>query len=217
MRLPSMCPRNTAHLVLMSDLIHDFIFDSARRTPAPKRWSTAPRARLRRRWPRPCAAPPAPCWKPGIERGERVAVYLEKRIENVAAMFGAAAAGAVFVPVNPLLKPEQVAYILADCNVRVLVTSPSAWRSWRRLAGCPDLRTVFVVGAPANCALPASTCALGRAPALPTPACWPRARPSTPTWPPSCTPRAAPASPRAWCCRTGTWWPARAASPATWN
>jgi acyl-CoA synthetase (AMP-forming)/AMP-acid ligase II len=48
-------------------------------------------------------------------------------------MFGAALAGAVFVPVNPLLKPEQVAYILADCNVRpVLVTSASAWRSWRR-------------------------------------------------------------------------------------
>ena len=44
----------------------------------------------------------------GIGRGERVAVYLEKRVENVAAMFGAAAAGAVFVPVNPLLKPEQV-------------------------------------------------------------------------------------------------------------
>ena len=38
-------------------------------------------------------------------------------------MFGAAAAGGVFVPVNPLLKPEQVAYILSDCNVRVLVTS----------------------------------------------------------------------------------------------
>ena len=28
------------------------------------------------------------------------------------------------MPINPLLKPEQVAYILRDCNVRVLVTSP---------------------------------------------------------------------------------------------
>jgi hypothetical protein len=47
----------------------------------------------------------------------------------------------------------------------------------------------------------------------PTPPCWPRAAASTPTWPPSCTPRAAPASRKAWCCRTGTWWRARAASP----
>ena len=60
----------------------------------------------------------------GVQRAERVAVYLDKRNETVVASFGATAAGAVFVPVNPLLKPEQVAFILRDCNVRVLVTSP---------------------------------------------------------------------------------------------
>jgi len=60
----------------------------------------------------------------GIARGERVGIYLEKRPETVVASFGSAAAGAVFVPMNPLLKPEQVAYIAADCDVRVLVTSP---------------------------------------------------------------------------------------------
>ena len=60
----------------------------------------------------------------GLARGERVAIYLEKRFETVIASFGAPAAGAVFVPINPLLKPEQVAFILRDCNVRVLVTSP---------------------------------------------------------------------------------------------
>ena len=63
------------------------------------------------------------CLDLGLLRSERVAVYLEKRLETVIAMFGAAAAGGAFVPVNPLLKPEQVAYILRDCNVRILVTS----------------------------------------------------------------------------------------------
>ena len=43
-------------------------------------------------------------------------------------MFGAAAAGGVYVPVNPLLKAEQVGYILQDCNVRVLLTSNGGWR-----------------------------------------------------------------------------------------
>lgn len=61
----------------------------------------------------------------GLERGERVAIYLEKRLETVVAAFGTAAAGGVFVPVNPVLKPDQVAYILRHCNVRVLVTSPA--------------------------------------------------------------------------------------------
>jgi acyl-CoA synthetase (AMP-forming)/AMP-acid ligase II len=59
----------------------------------------------------------------GVGRSERVAFYLDKRVETVATAFGAAMAGAVFVPVNPLLKGEQVGHILRDCNVRVLVTS----------------------------------------------------------------------------------------------
>ena len=41
----------------------------------------------------------------GLARSERIAIYLEKRIETVVAMFAAACAGAVFVPVNPLLRP----------------------------------------------------------------------------------------------------------------
>jgi acyl-CoA ligase (AMP-forming) (exosortase A-associated) len=81
----------------------------------------------------------------GLEPGERVAVYLEKRIETVVALFGAAAADAVFVPVNPLLKPRQVAYILRDCNVRVLVTSAMRLAALRDdLAECPDLSAVVL-------------------------------------------------------------------------
>jgi acyl-CoA synthetase (AMP-forming)/AMP-acid ligase II len=59
----------------------------------------------------------------GLQRGERIAIYLEKRFETVVASFGATAAGCVFVPLNPLLKAEQVAYIMRDCNVRALLTS----------------------------------------------------------------------------------------------
>lgn len=50
----------------------------------------------------------------GMARQDRVAIYLPKTLENVAAMFGATRAGGVFVPVNPLLKPPQVAHILRE-------------------------------------------------------------------------------------------------------
>jgi acyl-CoA ligase (AMP-forming) (exosortase A-associated) len=84
----------------------------------------------------------------GLARGERVAIYLEKRFEAVVSSFGAAAAGAVFVPVNPLLKPDQVAFILQDCNVRVLVTSPERLTLLRDvLPACHDLRHVVVTQA----------------------------------------------------------------------
>jgi len=89
----------------------------------------------------------------GLARGERVAIYLEKRFETVIASFGVPAAGAVFVPVNPLLKPEQVAFILRDCNVRVLVTSPERLALMKdALVECHDLRHVVVTDSVANSA-----------------------------------------------------------------
>ena len=81
----------------------------------------------------------------GLGRGERVAIYLEKRFETVIASFGVAASGGVFVPINPLLKADQVAFILRDCNVRVLVTSPERLvLLTQALSGCPDLYHVVL-------------------------------------------------------------------------
>jgi acyl-CoA ligase (AMP-forming) (exosortase A-associated) len=135
----------------MSDLIHDFIFETARRTPDAEALVYGAARLDYQALAGTVRSAAGALLGTGIERGERVAVYLEKRIENVAAMFGAALAGAVFVPVNPLLKPEQVAYILADCNVRVLLTSNERLAQLAPvLAGCPDLRQVFVTGAPDN-------------------------------------------------------------------
>jgi acyl-CoA ligase (AMP-forming) (exosortase A-associated) len=129
----------------MSDLVHDFIFASARRTPGAAALAYGPApldyAALADTVDRAAQA----LLGCGLGRGERVAVYLEKRIENVAAMFGASRAGGVFVPVNPLLKPDQVAHILLDCNVTILVTSPERLVQLApQLARCPDLRTVLV-------------------------------------------------------------------------
>ncbi len=134
----------------MSDLIHDLLLESARKTP--KREALVyQRERLAYG---ALGARVADCaaglLKLKLERSERVAVYLEKRPEAVVAMFGAAAAGGVF---NPLLKPDQVAYILKDCNVRILVTSVERFRLLAtNLPECPDLRAVIVVGGKAEAA-----------------------------------------------------------------
>ncbi|HEY7224958.1 MAG TPA: acyl-CoA ligase (AMP-forming), exosortase A system-associated [Micromonosporaceae bacterium] len=83
----------------------------------------------------------------GLRRGERVAIYLDKRIETVTCVFGTSAAGGVFVPVNPLLRAKQVGYILGDCSVRVLITSADRLDLLRtELAECKSLEHVVVVG-----------------------------------------------------------------------
>lgn len=84
----------------------------------------------------------------GVQRAERVGIYLEKRFETVVASFGAPAAGGVFVPMNPLLKAEQVAFIARDCDVRVLVTSPERLALLApALAECPGVRHVVLTQA----------------------------------------------------------------------
>ncbi len=106
---------------------------------ARRRWGTArcgARSTARR----------APWSRSGIGKGDRVAVYLEKRPETVIALFAAAAAGGAFVPVGSALRPAQVAHILTDCAVRLLVTSTARLETLAAvLPRCPALRQVVVV------------------------------------------------------------------------
>ena len=84
----------------------------------------------------------------GMQRQDRIAIYLPKRPEGVAAMFAATASGGAFVPVNPLLKGPQVVHILRDCNVRILITSVDRVSQLRdELSHCKDLRHIIVLDA----------------------------------------------------------------------
>lgn len=65
----------------------------------------------------------------GIQRGDRIGIYLEASIPQVLSIFGISTAGAVFVPINAQLFPEQLAHIAKDCGMAALITSKS------RLAG----------------------------------------------------------------------------------
>ena len=107
-----------------STLLHDLPVLAARRTPAARALSHGTVSLSYSELHADIDACAAGLLALGVQRGDRVAVYLEKRFETVIASFGAAAAGAVFVPLNPLLKPAQVAYVLHDSGARVLVTSP---------------------------------------------------------------------------------------------
>lgn len=81
----------------------------------------------------------------GLRRGERVAVYLPKQFETVVALFGSNRADAVFIPVNPQLKPDQVGHILRNAGVAWLVTSAQRARQLDEvLQAAPSLRGLIV-------------------------------------------------------------------------
>lgn len=82
----------------------------------------------------------------GIEAGDRIAVMLPNRPEFAAAYYGALRAGAVVVPMNPLLKGREIRHHLSDPGVKLIF----AWHGCRAevAAGSGGLDTEVVSVAP---------------------------------------------------------------------
>jgi acyl-CoA ligase (AMP-forming) (exosortase A-associated) len=59
----------------------------------------------------------------GLNKGDRVCFYLEKRIEKVISIFGIAHSGSIFVPIRRQLKTNQATHIIADASAKVLITT----------------------------------------------------------------------------------------------
>jgi acyl-CoA ligase (AMP-forming) (exosortase A-associated) len=59
----------------------------------------------------------------GLQRGERVCIYLDTSIEQVLSILGVSQAGGVFVPANTVLFPDQVAHIVRNSSASALLTT----------------------------------------------------------------------------------------------
>jgi len=59
----------------------------------------------------------------GIDKGDRVAVQMPNSPVLLSAFPAIYKIGAVVVPLNPLLRPDQAAYIYRDCGAKAIITS----------------------------------------------------------------------------------------------
>jgi len=59
----------------------------------------------------------------GVEPGDRVSLYSPNRWEWVVAYHAALRAGAVVNPINVMLTPEEVAFVLNDCGAAAIFTA----------------------------------------------------------------------------------------------
>ena len=82
----------------------------------------------------------------GVDRGDRVVVYLDNTVEAVIAIFAALKAGAVFVVVNPTTKAEKLRYLVNNCGAAALITHASKLEAARESLQEPSLKAVFVDG-----------------------------------------------------------------------
>ncbi len=64
---------------------------------------------------------------------DRVGIYMHKGLDLGVAIYGVLKAGGVFVPLDPFMPVERLAFILADCEITHLVSSDDLARPLREL------------------------------------------------------------------------------------
>ncbi|MDX2379933.1 MAG: amino acid adenylation domain-containing protein [Acidimicrobiia bacterium] len=69
----------------------------------------------------------------GVRRGDRVGVHAEKSIETIVAIYGAMMAGAAYVPLDASAPAARIAFILGNCDIRVLVSPTKLKKTWTAL------------------------------------------------------------------------------------
>ena len=57
----------------------------------------------------------------GIQKGDRVAIYMSNSWESILSIYGITLSGGVFLFVNPQTKANKLQYILNDCGAKVLI------------------------------------------------------------------------------------------------
>ncbi len=90
----------------------------------------------------------------GVGRGDRVGIWSPNCAEWVFVQFGTAKLGAVMVNINPAYRTHELAFVLRQAGISVLVAAPAFKNSdYRAMVAqvrgeCPDLREVLFLGDP---------------------------------------------------------------------
>ncbi len=83
----------------------------------------------------------------GIQRGDRVAIFLDNSVESVISLFGILKADAVFLMLSSLLKPAKLGYILNNCRAKMIISEARKLNAASEVfPSIPSLKSVVSVG-----------------------------------------------------------------------
>ena len=83
----------------------------------------------------------------GLQPGERVSLYVPNSADYVVSFYGAMRAGMIANPINSVLTPHEVRYLLADSAAAVLVTTPALLANLTEVLSDVALRAIVTIGA----------------------------------------------------------------------
>ncbi len=105
-----------------------------------------------------------------VGRGDRVALVMPNCLHSVICYFGVIRAGAVAVPINIRLKPEEMKFILGDVEARVVIAHGRTWQTVREaIADLSGVEAVIGVELDTEGVLPVEALMERAGPDLPTP------------------------------------------------
>jgi len=59
----------------------------------------------------------------GVQRGDRIGIYLNRCLETAVAVYGIMSAGAAFVPLDPYAPPARTQFVIQDCKIEHLISN----------------------------------------------------------------------------------------------
>ncbi|MGH7506886.1 MAG: AMP-binding protein, partial [Longimicrobiales bacterium] len=86
----------------------------------------------------------------GVRRGDRVGIFMPKRIESAIAIHGSMKAGAAYVPLDPAAPAARIAFIVRDCGIRHVVTDAGRLPVLRQAVAGGELLDALIGVAPAE-------------------------------------------------------------------
>jgi amino acid adenylation domain-containing protein len=115
-------------------LIHDYLADSARRSPHSTAIVDGPRTVSYAELDERSTLVASRLVELGLEVGDRVGIFLPKSIEAVVGLYGAMKAGGAYVPIDPSSPASRAVYMASNCGIRHLISHSSKRETWSGFA-----------------------------------------------------------------------------------
>jgi long-chain acyl-CoA synthetase len=83
----------------------------------------------------------------GVQKGDRVAIYLDNSWESIVSVYGVTLSGAVFLFINPQTKSDKLNYILNDSGAKIFISSSNLYNEFSiALQNTKYISEVIIVG-----------------------------------------------------------------------
>lgn len=86
----------------------------------------------------------------GVQRGDRVGIYMNKGLESAVALYGIMKAGAAYVPLDPFAPAGRLSFVIQNCGIRWLVSSDLKRDGLAEMAEQTELQVIIGLAAPAG-------------------------------------------------------------------